>query len=264
MKPFNVSSEFVFKRFGNGVCFAPPSTDKNEDVCLAEVLRHSFNVCFLGFQSKIIRFNDTCAEACGVMSIHDLVGKTALEFTHPSDAEKLFINDQQVIKTNKIHVFEETFTRNKDGEFIQFISVKAPWYNQNHRLLGIFNCAIALGLHDLTSSLMMMNKLGLFTHHDPTHNMQHIFFNSFGDIQLTPRETQCLIHYVRGKSAKQIGILLNLSFRTVEHYLEKIKRKMRVTTKSELIEKTIEIIFAQKYIESSSDNYHNCRVPEAQ
>ncbi len=54
---------------------------------------------------------------------------------------------------------------------------------------------------------------------------------------LTKREQHVLYHVVKGKSAKEVGEVLKLSSRTIESYLEQIKNKMDVNTKSMLIEK---------------------------
>lgn len=52
---------------------------------------------------------------------------------------------------------------------------------------------------------------------------------------LTDREQECLFFLIRGKTAKDIGGILNLSYRTVEHYIEIIKEKFSCNTKAELI-----------------------------
>ena len=53
---------------------------------------------------------------------------------------------------------------------------------------------------------------------------------------LSLRERQCLNLYLRGKSAQGTSQILNLSRRTVEHYLESIKNKMNCERKSDLLE----------------------------
>jgi DNA-binding CsgD family transcriptional regulator len=65
-------------------------------------------------------------------------------------------------------------------------------------------------------------------------------FSSYG---LSRREAQCLFYLIRGKTTKGIANKLNLSRRTVEHYIEAIKNKFNCCNKSDLIEKSIEIGF---------------------
>ncbi|NNM60232.1 MAG: helix-turn-helix transcriptional regulator [Legionellales bacterium] len=58
---------------------------------------------------------------------------------------------------------------------------------------------------------------------------------------LTPREKQCLNALLEGLTAKQTASILNLSVRTVEHFLEEIKQKLNCTNKSALFQKAQEL-----------------------
>lgn len=53
-------------------------------------------------------------------------------------------------------------------------------------------------------------------------------------LNLTPREIECLRYYFQGKTAREIGIFLKLSSRTIEHYMDKIKDKLLCNNRSEL------------------------------
>lgn len=55
--------------------------------------------------------------------------------------------------------------------------------------------------------------------------------------QLSRRERECLSLLLKGNSAKQTGRILNLSPRTIESYIEAIKRKFDCRTKIEIISK---------------------------
>lgn len=56
---------------------------------------------------------------------------------------------------------------------------------------------------------------------------------------LSPREVECIVHVLRGKTSKQIARVLKLSHRTVEFYIGRVKHKLYCNTKSELIEKVL-------------------------
>jgi len=58
--------------------------------------------------------------------------------------------------------------------------------------------------------------------------------------KLSYRQSQCLYHLLRGKSAAVTGKILGLSQKTVEYYIDEIKNKMMCGTKTEIIEKSIE------------------------
>jgi LuxR family quorum-sensing system transcriptional regulator CciR len=52
---------------------------------------------------------------------------------------------------------------------------------------------------------------------------------------LSPREQECLQWVCRGKSSADIGVILTLSPRTVDSYLEKVCSKLRVRTRIEAV-----------------------------
>jgi DNA-binding CsgD family transcriptional regulator len=49
------------------------------------------------------------------------------------------------------------------------------------------------------------------------------------------RERECLYYLSRAKTAKEISRILNVSTRTIEHYIENIKIKTGISTRTELI-----------------------------
>ncbi len=67
-------------------------------------------------------------------------------------------------------------------------------------------------------------------------NSYYVLANE-NQLHLSRREFQCLFYLAAGKSAKQTGSLLFLSQRTVETYLEAIKRKLNCRTKLEILSK---------------------------
>ena len=58
-------------------------------------------------------------------------------------------------------------------------------------------------------------------------------------IRLTHREIECASLCISGFSAKQIGIMLSLSHRTVEDYLEKARSSLNCNNKIQVIEKLL-------------------------
>lgn len=53
-------------------------------------------------------------------------------------------------------------------------------------------------------------------------------------IHLTPREIDCIAWHLQGKTAAQIAERLQLSRRTVEHYMETLKEKLGCRSKTEI------------------------------
>lgn len=63
--------------------------------------------------------------------------------------------------------------------------------------------------------------------------------NRLADIEFTSREQSVIPLLLRGLTAKEIGRLLGISYRTVEEYLEVLKKKLHVRNKAELILKLL-------------------------
>jgi DNA-binding CsgD family transcriptional regulator len=236
----DTSGELIIQRWGNGIkLIRPDHLLTDSDCSVANVLKLPFNICFLNTESVLQNMSEACVETCGMDSVTHFIGKTALDFTSRKQAECLFTHDKNVLTANKIRIFDEEFVAKKHS--YHFISIKSPWYNPANEIIGIFNCAIALGKQELEGSLAVIAKLGLLDALGITSKKNQVMLGSeIENVYLTNREIQCLRLHVRGQSAKEIAMTIGLSRRTVEHYLENIKKKLRVSSKTELIQKTID------------------------
>lgn len=65
--------------------------------------------------------------------------------------------------------------------------------------------------------------------------IDRIYLNNTNGGYLTQREFECVKLLILGKSAEEIGLIVGLSKRTVEKYLENIKRKFSCTKTTQLI-----------------------------
>lgn len=59
-------------------------------------------------------------------------------------------------------------------------------------------------------------------------------------LHLSQRESECLQYLIQGKTTKSISKIMELSPRTIENYINNLKRKVGVNYKSELIEKALD------------------------
>jgi len=66
----------------------------------------------------------------------------------------------------------------------------------------------------------------------PTKNLD---FDDYMNVQLTEREELILFFLLRGRTAKNIAVTLNRSYRTIEHTLDRIRNKFDAISKSDLI-----------------------------
>jgi DNA-binding CsgD family transcriptional regulator len=66
---------------------------------------------------------------------------------------------------------------------------------------------------------------------------------------LTQRELDCMLGFLNGETITQVADQLNLSPRTVEFYLNNMKRKLKCRTKAELIVKFDQLQLMQKFMQ---------------
>lgn len=65
---------------------------------------------------------------------------------------------------------------------------------------------------------------------------------------LTQRELECMLGFLNGNTINQVAHKLDLSPRTVEFYLNNMKRKLKCRTKTELINKFNQLDLMQKFM----------------
>ncbi len=114
--------------------------------------------------------------------------------------------------------------------------------DENNYVVAIFTHSI-----DIThSNLIDISRLiKLFDHDKYVQGSDNQFFyklhksNIHNQDNFSVREIECLFYILRGKTAKEVGKILQLSYRTVEDHITSIKHKLKVTSKAQLIEKAI-------------------------
>jgi DNA-binding CsgD family transcriptional regulator len=117
---------------------------------------------------------------------------------------------------------------------------KSPIINEDNQVIGcvsnfqeITNC----NLNNLSMALLKADGINSLSSKRSQAN--YIVDEVYTDIKLTNRESECLFFVLRGKSAKEIAYILNISIKTVEGYIAQIKIKLNCYSKSSLIEKAI-------------------------
>lgn len=137
-----------------------------------------------------------------------------------SNAVSIACNEnEQILKSELPMQFNNVWTVTNVWE-IKMLTIKMPFYDTNGKLAGVIGIS------------QYINKISL---------------SKLLDFGLTKRQIECLFHLVEGKTAREIAYLLNISRRTVEHYIECIKDKLNCRTKSELICKAIATGFKEEY-----------------
>ncbi len=75
------------------------------------------------------------------------------------------------------------------------------------------------------------------------NHIQHIERRSCGEVGLTKRETQIIGWVAKGKTNKEIGMILDLSEFTVKNHIANIYSKLIVVNRAQAIEKAIRLEF---------------------
>ncbi len=193
--------------------------------CVKDIFDLPLQMYFYDLNHAFCYVNKTTAKVNGFISEIDAIGKTIFDSVSRDSANRLASNNQKILNQQSMHIFEESILR-KDDVFMEGISFKFPWYREE-KLVGLFGCSFVIdSAQTLARNLFLLTQTGLL--HFPK-SMDKYYFSK--------REKDILSHLTRGKSAREIASALNLSKRTVEHYIENIKFKTQSSRKSELIEK---------------------------
>lgn len=202
--------------------------------------------------STFMYANAEYASIIGEKSHLDIIGRTDFDMNCDTVncAELFRKQDNAVMLAEKrmrildIHPFS-------GKEWKAYIFTKTPFYNEDKKVIGtIFHGA------DITNSSVL--ELGAFLSKmtsDINNNFlsgQNSFLltQKFNQIKLSTREAECLFFILRGKTAKQIGRYLGISPRTVEEYIQTLKKKFNAQNKYELIDIAIQAGFLNTIPES--------------
>lgn len=244
----DISSELLLQPWGNGIMLTKPNAtmtypnEFNKLCSVDEISKSKLYLYMLDNNSVIQYMNEASVLRCGYPSLKKSLGKTRELVAKKQTVQRLTKEDQLVIKNNRMEIFEEEFNLLNEV-ILPSITFKFPWYGVNNKIIGLFGCSIILDSNNFSCIIEVFNflmKLKLLT-------TSRDGFRAFGllpgkqidNIYLSRRESDVVHLIVTGKTIKEIAKKLALSPRTVEHYIENIKLKLNVHTKSELIDKII-------------------------
>jgi DNA-binding CsgD family transcriptional regulator len=203
---------------------------------VADTMQMSFNMYFMTRNHEIRELNEACCHSSGFHSRIDAIGRTIANIvTDKSQVNRVFANDQQVITKKQLQVFDESVEFG-DGRALQGVSFKFPLYDNEDRLGGIFGCTVLLHrdkLDVIAQQISVITSL-LLQKNIPANIL--LTGREINGKYFSAREVDVIQWMVRGKTMREIGIELGLSKRTIESYVENIKTKMGVNTKSQLIQ----------------------------
>lgn len=182
---------------------------------LQYVMMNDATAKLFGFESSSVSYNR--------ISDHDLKCDAA------ALATDFRTDDKMVLDTgDELTIFN--FCQYANNEWKLLFGRKSVLYNDKNEKKGVYSRFL-----DVTNCPTFKMILGLcsFDHNQVTY----VIKDRFDHYNLSARESEIVFYLLRGRTAKEIAVTLNLSFRTVEKHMERIKTKMGCYNKSQLVEK---------------------------
>lgn len=190
--------------------------------------------------SRFIFANNVAAKWAGFKSSDSMLGKTYCDMLcKASNQHDIFANQDTVTRDRDTHVKIVGYYQYADKWHLVF-GEKYPLRDNEGNLMGTvshFNDVTNCNIIDLSKFLKITQKGGSIKL--DREQKGYVIENHYPDITLPGRQSECLFFLLRGKTAKEIGKILGLSYRTVEGHIEQIKCKFDCSSKSELLEKAI-------------------------
>ena len=168
--------------------------------------------------------NAAQAKSFGLNDGNEALGKMDQDFIKEKEALILQHNERLVWQDEKSKIIAECATF-RGSVPDSMISIKIPIRNQSGVVIGV------LGLSFPTNE-MHFSSLGILAGPAlPSESAAQ---------SLSDREKQCVYYLVRGKTAKEIAKVLNLSPRTIEFYVGRLKVKWGCRKTTELVSKILQ------------------------
>lgn len=187
--------------------------------------------------SQWIWTTQTTVSLFNYVDTDELLGLNDSDIESTKDFAELLVKNDQSTMASGQNTFIETTRIGPESKVVQAICTKTPLHDEDNNICGIFWLAIPIVLSDQQSILQSISD-----------SLKPIYGTKEQRLQvaspdlphkLSSRELEVLFYTLRGKSAKNIAQCLNISPRTVETHIIKIKEKFSCTTKQQLIDAAI-------------------------
>jgi DNA-binding CsgD family transcriptional regulator len=218
--------------------------ERNYSIDIEKMLCLPANVYWLDRNCISLGCNENTLEILGVKSVKDYVGMNYQEMADVSDwkdgqGESFKNDDKEVIVTGlpKYNV-EEPLVIDQQGKPRYYLTSRFPLEDLEGNIVGVFGISFDITERTLLAKSQFLRQLLIYSQIGANSNLQRVTIKTQqGNIILTERERECLFQVVKGKSAREIGLILHRSYRTIEDRIDSVKNKFNCRTKSELLEK---------------------------
>lgn len=243
-----IHPDFVLTPHGKGMILRAPSDMAlpTSGIQVQNVLQLPMNVYFQR-DEILLDCNEQvylthCCDSLGFYSHQDLRG---IRFDRVAKSEylrQIVRHDQVTLKNGGLSIFEEEILTHHDIS-VPVLTFKFPCVIDCHKPPIIFGISLLIdnacspAAASLAPGLSMLLSLGLISAHNTAEQL--LPGRKIDGVYLTSRQLRCVELGLRGMTAKKIAATLGISFRTVERHFENLKHKLKVQSKSELLEKIV-------------------------
>ncbi len=195
-------------------------------------------VSWKDIDSVYLGCNKKLAKLGNLKSPKDIIGKRACDF--PWGANK-YANifrkqDEEVFSGMIMFVLGKYNFGDKER---MVLVKKMPILNKSNSIIGTFNYISEFHQENLNELISTFNDLEIEMTSKLSKQIKSLFFSDKPHLSL--REELCAYYLLKGLSAKEIGKTLGLSYRTVQFYTMRLKKKLNCSKISTLILKLLEL-----------------------
>jgi PAS domain S-box-containing protein len=181
--------------------------------------------------------NDFCSKVAGLSTPDEIIGKTDFDLAwHGEEALSFRRDDGEVMVSNKpkFGIIEPQHQAN--GKAVTLFTSKIPIFDSSKKTIGTTGFFCDISAND-SANLIYISNLCMKSAYMSFQNKKIYYFCYKGKItKLNYRQAECLTHLAMGKTAKETARVINLSYRTVEDYVNSLRNKLEINTKTELVE----------------------------
>lgn len=187
--------------------------------------------------------NNTTAKLFGFKDVASMNGTGPFEMRCPAvESANEFIKQFNYVfdSGESISVFD--VHQYADGQQRVYITKKSPIMAPgSQRVTHVMTVCSEVSSQLIGQIFSRLKKQNSYFDGDFKNNVSYYvdFFPNKG--RLSKRELECLYYLAQGKSAKEVGASMKISARTAQSYLDNIKDKLNVNSRSELVQYAINI-----------------------
>ena len=178
-------------------------------------IKGPFHAYFVDKNNKFLACNKLKLDFCrDLLSVDGCIGKAHQEIVKNANIatiEPCYLENLDIIKSGLPRQYYNVWTV-KGLYRLDLLTFKMPIFSNSGEIIGVLCISHFINKFSVDKAI----KLGL-----------------------TKKETECLFYLFEGYTAKEIARSINISPRTVESYIEKMKIKLNCSTTTELLIKSL-------------------------